>query len=471
MHTSGNSLRAFLVSAKHALHRAVQKQEKVTLVIGNESADLDSITSSVLYAYLRSSQPRASNNDAQCDAHVPLLNIPKADINIRPELLALLRHANAEPSHLITLDDVAFSQSSPNVQNESLDNDKTYRQSLQPDRKGLRPGNTRLVLVDHNALDGRLASLSEDTSLGFRPSIVACIDHHDDEHQIPLDTGDEPRIIQKCGSCTSLVLEYLRPAWDRLSASALHFGAANAQKGDAAIADDDAVRRTWDAQIAKMAVSSILVDTQCLRDGNKTTDVDKRAVEYLEAKIQIAPVGAGRAYEREAFFEEITAAKSNLDALTVEDCLRKDFKTWSLEEESAGKNNVLGVSSMVKPLSWLMDKACKELGGDSKIIALREKMNHYAAGRGLAFQATMTASTSDEGKFQREFMLLAVDGSRQQLLDDFEAQSKEELGLEAWNEVTGSVGQGMKIWWQRNLSKSRKQVGPLLRELLTVRVT
>lgn len=43
-----NSLRGFLAQARTALRTAIDSNQKVTFVIGNESADLDSMTCSIL---------------------------------------------------------------------------------------------------------------------------------------------------------------------------------------------------------------------------------------------------------------------------------------------------------------------------------------------------------------------------------------------------------------------------------------
>jgi hypothetical protein len=43
-----NSLRGFLAQARSALRSAIESSQKVTIVIGNESADLDSMTCSIL---------------------------------------------------------------------------------------------------------------------------------------------------------------------------------------------------------------------------------------------------------------------------------------------------------------------------------------------------------------------------------------------------------------------------------------
>ena len=105
--------------------------------------------------------------------YVPITNIPAADIQLRPEYLAVFKHANIESKHLITLDDLP---------------------ALSDIESKLAPENTKWILVDHNALQGQLGKM-------YAERVAGVIDHHDDEKKVPEDTGEEPRIIEKSGSC------------------------------------------------------------------------------------------------------------------------------------------------------------------------------------------------------------------------------------------------------------------------------
>ncbi|THZ38896.1 DHH phosphoesterase, partial [Aureobasidium pullulans] len=360
-----NSLRAFLGQAKVNLQRAISKNEKVTLVIGNESADLDSITSSIVYAYLRSI---TSSAQSPATLHVPLLNIPKADINLRPELLALLPHANIEQDQLITLDDLP-----------DLDNIKQI----------LLPESTRWVLVDHNALQGKLGAIYADR-------VVGVVDHHTDEGKVPKDTGSEPRLITTSGSCTSLVINHCREAWDRLSCGTSSTGAAQAQ-GDT-LMEDEAVTSLWDAQVAQFALASVVIDTLNLQDEHKTTEHDERAVTYLEAKInQCARIGGQ--FDRTTFFNKINDAKKDLSPLTFEEILRKDYKQWT----ENGLN--LGTSAVVQPISFLKSKINKD-SDSNDYKALLEASKKFAKERDLCVFSIMTAYEAENGGFARELAVL-----------------------------------------------------------------
>ncbi|KAI5211648.1 hypothetical protein AUEXF2481DRAFT_5360 [Aureobasidium subglaciale EXF-2481] len=420
-----NSLRAFLTQARASLEKAINHHEKITLVIGNESADLDSITSSIVYAYLKSITHPAQG---PATLHVPLLNIPKADINLRPELLALLPHANIEQRHLITLDDLP-----------SLTNIKDI----------LLPATTRWILVDHNVLQGKLGAIYADR-------VVGVVDHHADEGKIPNDTGSEPRIITTSGSCTSLVINHCREAWDRLSTGTSSTGAAQAQ-GDT-LMEDEALSSLWDAQVAQLALASVIIDTINLQDEHKTTEHDQHAVTHLEAKIHLC-AKIGSQFDRTEFFNKINDAKKDLSPLTFEEILRKDYKQWS------ENGMILGTSAVVQPISFLKGKINKN--SDSKDYrALLEASKLFARERGLCVFSIMTAYESEHDGFARELAVLAVDERGLGPCKKFLESSGRKLQLDEVD-TDESDEHWFHTWKQGNISSSRKQVAPLLREAMS----
>jgi exopolyphosphatase len=369
--------------------------------------------------------------------YVPVTNIPAADIALRPEYLAVFKYANIEAGHLITLDDLP----NPAVMAAQL-----------------RPENTKWILVDHNALQGHLGQI-------YSSRIGGVIDHHDDEGKVPADTDTEPRVMEKSGSCTSLVTEYCQPAWDSVSASGLSTGAAHAQ-GDS-LADDDAVTKIWDAQVAQLGLASILIDTSNLQSRDKTTEHDRNAVKYLEAKIMACPQ-VSNGYDRTGFYESIDSAKRNIEALKLVDILRKDYKQWKEQDMT------LGVSSVVKPISFLLQKAGEEAATDSSQEALAGAIRSFSQERGLDVYALMTTSTSAGGEFQRELLIWAFNGSAISRAKKFVAAAQEELGLEEWQDEDININmcgrepeaEWVKVWWQRQVQHSRKRVAPLLREAM-----
>jgi exopolyphosphatase len=350
-------------------------------------------------------------------------------------LLALLPHANLERQHVITLDDLP-----------------------QAGEKPLDPENTHWILVDHNAFQGALGQK-------YSTRVVGTIDHHDDENIVPLNTGNEPRIIQKTGSCCSLVTNYCREAWDALSSSAQSSTAANAQSDSDNIVDDASLASLWDAQVAKLAMASILIDTTNLKSEDKVTEHDLEAVRTLESKIASSPQ-ASENFNQDQFFKEISDAKRDIGQLILNDILRKDYKQWT---EGSLK---LGVSSVVKPMDFLIKKAKDETASPgSETDAFVNSIKSFAKERELDIMAVMTTSVNKKDEFQRELLVWALNPASTSAAKTFEKQSTSELGLIPWHGSVNDIddeGQDWwrKIWRQNAVQHSRKRVGPLLREAM-----
>ncbi|KAL8881198.1 MAG: hypothetical protein Q9198_001552 [Flavoplaca austrocitrina] len=453
-----NSLRAFLRYAKRGLFTAIQSSGRVTIVVGNESADLDSLTSSVLYSYVRSLAPPSG---AFTPLYIPLLNIRAADIRLRPEFEAVFRHANIDASHLVTLEDLPEANESP-----------------------LDPKDVTFVLVDHNRLQGEL-------SKKYAARVRGIVDHHEDEGAFCSETSPEPRIIEKCGSCTSLVVRTIISSWESIAGGSSFASGASHAQGDSSV-NDESMTRTWNAQIAKMALASILIDTANLTAEDKVEEADVEAVKYLESKIKLSPQDAAQ-WDRDKFYKSIDYAKRNIDAMDFEDILRKGYKQWT----EKGLN--LGVSSVVKPLDFLIKKLGGDLSEDKQQLFV-SSIGDFMATRRLTIFAIMTTFTSKSGEFQRELYVQAL-SSGYAAAHVFAEQAKVELRIEDHDVASckelGSVkplDQGpwyaplpplcgpystsddfhskvdhvnrRKVWLQRDVSKSRKQVAPLMRKAM-----
>lgn len=320
------------------------------------------------------------------------------------------------------------------------------------------------MLVDHNRLQGKLGE-------AYGRRVGGVVDHHEDEG-VELADGEAERVrtIEKCGSCTSLVVREVRGAWDGISASSLSPGAAHGP-GDDGATDDAAVARTWDAQVAKLALGSILIDTRNLADASKTTETDRAAVRYLEAKIAVAPTEA-RGWDRGEFYEAIDAAKADVGGLTLEEILRKDYKEW---EAGGGK---LGMSSVVKPLEFLVRKAAAAAaedgaGGGGGEAAFDQAIAAFTTSRKLSLYAIMTASTTSSGAFQRQ-LLLQTAGDAGDAAETFAEHHRAELRLASVAAEVGisaarTDGPWREVWRQGNVGASRKQVAPMLRKAMAGR--
>jgi exopolyphosphatase len=409
-----SSLRDFLRDRKQILADPSKHPDRIlTFVVGNESADLDSICSSVIYAYIKTEAQNSSTT------YIPLCNIPREDLALRPELIPVLKNVSLEPSELITLTDL------PEL---AVGFDAGVR--------GLDVAKTRWLLVDHNALTGQLGRKCSDR-------IVGCIDHHEDEHKVPASCGSEPRIIEKAGSCSSLVVRYLMDDW---IASQKLDGAAESIQAEAAL--------------ARLALAPILIDTTNFRNKDKTRHVDLDTVGWLETIIRNSEHDN---YNRTAYFQQLTDAKNAIDHLDFEDILRKDYKQWT---ENSGLT--LGIGSCVKDLSFLVNKA----GGQSQFWrGLRRFAQNDS--RHLHLVSVMTAFQKD-GQFCRELVLLALGEAAINAAEMFEADGTKLLGLDRIELGQDEHPEGedcqarelRRAWIQRELGESRKQVAPLMREAM-----
>ena len=232
-------------------------------------------------------------------------------------------------------------------------------------------------------------------------------------------------------------------------------GAGHAQ-GESAI-NDSAFTQGWDAQLAKLALASILIDTANLKAPGKVQEADRQATRYLEAKIQMSAKDA-KSWNKDEFYREIDEAKRNIEHLTLNEILIKDYKEWT----ENGKK--LGISSVVKPLAFLVCKGAKD-------NSFEAALNTFMADRGLSMFAIMTAATSEKGDFQRELLLQALEPAFANA-DRFSERARSEFQLEPTElNITRCTSPSSRqpwvdFWTQHDVSKSRKQVAPMLREAL-----
>ncbi|XP_019719224.1 exopolyphosphatase PRUNE1 [Hippocampus comes] len=138
------------------------------VVLGNEACDLDSMVSSLVYAYYLSK----TRGDEEV-LSVPLLNIRQGELLLRSDNVFLLRQAGLSPDFLL------------------------FRDQL--DLAALRrAGRLRLTLVDQNVLPSSDADLEG--------AVVEVIDHHALERN---PSPSCPITVETVGSCATLVTERL----------------------------------------------------------------------------------------------------------------------------------------------------------------------------------------------------------------------------------------------------------------------
>lgn len=410
-----SSLRTFLSLAKSTLQNP-PKNSTLRLVIGNESADLDSLTSALLYSFFRthsSSSLQSPTPSAPFSLHIPISNLPQQDLALRPELTAALAFADLQPSDLITNTDLSRALS-----------------NLDPSIK------TSWFLVDHNALTAGWKR--------YNNKVVGCVDHHADEGIVPRDLEEgqgEVRVIETCGSCMSLVVNTCRGIWDGI--------------------EGEAEGKELDKQMAKIALSAILVDTIGMSSKEKVTSHDETAVTYLEAKLD----GDSDGYDRQGHFQQVEDLKQNLSRMSFRDVLRKDYKEWTSSSPSSPLK--LGISSIPQPLGYVLAKS------DGPMSSLKE----YAAEKELDILVLMTIVRSNG--FGRELFAWGLNEQGAEVVVKFEEKFRTELGLRDWRgegteekeDLEKRCGhEWRKAWNQGNVAASRKQVAPMIRELMEAEV-
>ena len=435
---------SFLSSARETLLSGPAGIENQTMVLGNSSADLDSFISSILYAYCYA---RSESTSRTRPSHLPLLNLSDTRSGelwrLRPEFGVAMRLAAASGKEssrgianpednksllkeLTTIADIRSSEKSPM---KTLFSENATSTDSAPSKP------TKVVLVDHNALT--VPSFTTDI-LASRMHFVGCIDHHVDESFMPAEA--EPRIITTgVGSCTSLVVQHLlkKDLWPKS-----------------------------DAEVSKLALAPILIDTANLKAKNKVSETDTEAVTLLESCIP-----AEQHWNRNAFYDAIAKSKADsLELLTLYEILERDYKDWT-ERTTDGTQLKIGIATVVKPISWLISKSDGPRNVVKQLVNFSLNTEHK-----LSLLGIMAASTSDNGQFQRELIVIAFTKPATRALGAFKVKGKKEFKLEAWqdghelsksmDELLGQIGVQGYVWRQLDVGKSRKQVAPFLREMV-----
>ena len=224
----------------------------VTLVMGNEAADLDSIVSAITYALHVTRRscidyewmdrdppdpvtgaPNGWNNEkeSQCELRfaVPYVAVPRADLPLRGDAAWLLDDIGVDVDSIVFADDL-----------DPLALDASGR---------LRD----VVLVDHNVPPAKHISLLEKTT--------RVIDHHVDEERYPLD-GTCTVMIGPVGSCATLIAEQ--------TCEEAEIG-IDGMLGEGYVGN---ARGLYHGPLAKMVCSAILLDTQNLDVNNERTRLE-----------------------------------------------------------------------------------------------------------------------------------------------------------------------------------------------------
>ncbi|OAP61702.1 hypothetical protein AYL99_03905 [Fonsecaea erecta] len=503
--------------------------QKPVLVMGNPSADLDSFISAVVTSFCYN---LAGNEAAHTrkTTYIPILNLPSVGSSelwrLRPEFGVAVRLALGESPdtvgkegreqgktdalrELITIADIKADEGSSLYKLFTADSNDSEPQHPDP-----TTGKQPLFLVDHNSPS--IPGLS-DEAISARFTVTGCIDHHVDENYVGPDA--DPRIVTTgIGSCTSLVVTHLRERGMWPTTSSTRQTQEQQTPSPPPPPSPPHVDPEVLQQISKLALAPILIDTWNLRaTGDKCSDTDREVVRFLESVIAATavhteapsqpPAAAAKWDGRDAFFSCIATAKADsLDLLTMQEVFGRDYKVWTERPSGSGESKEIniGISSLVKPLSWLVSHAGRESEGPARsgnaVDAFLSEVTAFATDPARQLGVFCLLTRTGDGR--KEVAVLVLDEDVKAAVDAFEARSRDELRLSDWTAATedgtstrnsnsgdggdkekeageeeaqvkgltealtktfGDKGQ-WKIWWMGDTSKSRKQVGPLLRE-------
>lgn len=255
----------------------------------------------------------------------------------------------------------------------------------------------------------------------------------------------------------SLVLGYCRPVWEELSRL-----------------EGEGDLKRWESQLAHLALAPILVDTTNLTSEDKTTKWDSEAVEFLEGRLLTTSsfktaaatadaTGGGQGkegYDRIGYFNHITGLKEEIAGLSYRDILRKDYKRWT------DGGLAVGISTVVRGFDYLLT----EIGSQKQFT---EALRAWAKEQELDIAAVMTVSNPD-GKFTRELLVWAFNEGAVKVAKRFVDKNggEEGLQLQTWgngkldSEGEEEKGEWTRCWTQGRVDKSRKQVAPMLRDVM-----
>ncbi|XP_052746044.1 exopolyphosphatase PRUNE1 isoform X2 [Bicyclus anynana] len=254
----------------------------ITLVLGNESCDLDSAVSAIVYAVFLHWQHNtfkgkvctASKRTDDCkeDIFVPILDVNREDFPLKTEVVFALA------GHEIYDKDLVFSN----------DIDMT---------KLMSEGKAKVTLVDHHTLASKYNHLA--------PYVTEIIDHRPLDRTYWTYNEDVRSTIELVGSCCTLVAQRIRDLSALVGLNGEFF--------------------TLYPDMTDLLYSCIVLDTvNFSKEVNKATQHDVEIVNFLEDLLNIDQ----REEQRKAKVDRLLEARRNVSQLTAAQLLRKDLKIF-----------------------------------------------------------------------------------------------------------------------------------------------
>lgn len=342
---SVNTLRGFLELLKSKpIKSFVTPLTRLSIVCGNESADFDSVSSALSYAYFDYLYKLELDNNSLIIPLLPVINIPRDDLKLRKDITFMLEREYSISEDLLY-----------------------FHEDLIKWREEIHDLKIDAVIVDHNELVNESKKLID--------SVVGIIDHHED---LGLYKEVTPRIIKVTGSCTSLIYNY----WNDM------------------IKDKIAMK-----DMIKFMYGAVLLDTSNFK--HKVEEPDREALKSYQTELESSNINIlsnndTNSFDQEKFFKSLKKAKKDIKGLSVRDIIRKDYKQFEFNVGSSNDRSVaIGIGSMVKSLKWLY----KEYNG---VETFREECEKFREEFNLDVVIVMSSfNDKQNGTFMREMALVS----------------------------------------------------------------
>ncbi|KAJ2503186.1 Exopolyphosphatase [Coemansia sp. RSA 1972] len=382
---------------------------RLTLVLGNESADLDSMVSSLALAYALS--PTIS-------APIPIINTNRSDMTLRPESTLLLRttlQANDSGIDALTfIDDFDLTRVVSYGHKHGLD----------------------VWLVDHNAPASRQTELE--------PFVRGIVDHHVDENRCT----QAVRQIELVGSCATLVAERLRNTVGSVEPELAKMLVAPILIDTSELSST--ARRATDKDIEMVSWLVPQVEWAWPSESASIDQVDQESSDEVESLDHVTST--------HELYKILDKLKGKVSHLSARDLLRKDYKQWTVGSPAW----TVGISS----ISYRLQKWIKR---DSR-KQIKKALEKWVDEQHLDVALVMTHGKARQAKggvkvYGRDLVVAfgrSVNEEQQRRVLDGLRKS-ELLGLEPLFEEQDN---GPVFFNQTRTESSRKQVFPAIKAVI-----
>jgi exopolyphosphatase len=465
--------------------------------------DLDSLSSSIAYAYLtRLLSPSSSSTTINPQKTLPLILSPLSSLALRPENILALQSALLLPKS--TTASSLTSSSPPYTSFPLLCTDELPIPTDQLAAKGVS-----FALVDHNRLLTQFVpkvTAEEEEGDPSKGPVVAILDHHEDEGlYISSSPPCDPRIVDRnAGSASSLVTN--------------HFASFLSSSG---IPPPTSPHFPIPKELATLLISSVLIDTGGLKPNGKAHPLDHQAISFLypistfahptpsspssispdEEQALTASYTQGDAIPSPLteLASTLLTVKKDVSHLPTASLLARDYKQYTflspLSPSSSSTSNDngnaprpihLGLATVPLGLSdWL---ARPTQNGEEAWSAFRKELETFCSTHGLEVLGVLTTYRSSKDKHRREILLYMPSRSSSSSSSSAASpsvynallsglSSHPDLSCQDWKdgsnvlpeggaEVVWGKGAKGKIWRQGNADATRKVVAPAFKAIL-----